>query len=275
MKKEQRLVKYDHDLQIEAYWFQGLLQKFPRHFHEYYVLGFVENSGSRRLYCCNNQYHITAGDVLLFNPSLPHACEPITNALLDLRCLHIKAEIMSRFMGEVNSSCAVPVFNRPVLRDAAVLDMLRELHQMIIDDVEALAKEEAFYFLLEQLEKARVTETELASCDSIQLPLLQKVKGYLLDNYSSKITLSELADLAGMNKYSLLRLFTKTEGITPYRYLETIRICHAKELLSRGVEPAEAALITGFADQSHFSKFFKDVIGLPPGQYRSIFLDKK
>lgn len=49
MKNEKRFVKYDKELQIEAYWFQGILQKFPQHFHEYYVLGFVEKSGLRHM----------------------------------------------------------------------------------------------------------------------------------------------------------------------------------------------------------------------------------
>ena len=89
------------------------------------------------------------------------------------------------------------------------------------------------------------------------------------------MTLEELAAVAFMNKYSLLRLFTKTEGITPYRYLETIRIGKAKELLAQDLEPAEVALMTGFSDQSHFSKFFKEVIGLTPGQYRNIFKVKQ
>ena len=46
MKNEKRFVKYDKELQIEAYWFQGILQKFPQHFHEYYVLGLL-----RRVAC--------------------------------------------------------------------------------------------------------------------------------------------------------------------------------------------------------------------------------
>ena len=53
MKNEKRFVKYDKELQIEAYWFQGILQKFPQHFHEYYVLGFVEKSGLRHM-CYDN-----------------------------------------------------------------------------------------------------------------------------------------------------------------------------------------------------------------------------
>ena len=62
MKNEKRFVKYDKELQIEAYWFQGILQKFPQHFHEYYVLGFVEKSGLRHMCYDNVDYYITAGD---------------------------------------------------------------------------------------------------------------------------------------------------------------------------------------------------------------------
>ncbi len=106
-------------------------------------------------------------------------------------------------------------------------------------------------------------------------PPVRRVTEHLLGHYTEKVTLEELAAVACMNKYSLLRLFTKTEGITPYRYLETIRIGKAKELLAQDLEPAEVALMTGFSDQSHFSKFFKEVIGLTPGQYRNIFKVKQ
>lgn len=74
-----------------------------------------------------------------------------------------------------------------------------------------------------------------------------------------------------MNKYSLLRAFTKYRGITPYRYLQTVRVNYAKELLSRGVKPVDAAVSAGFSDQSHLSHFFSEFIGLTPGQYQQIF----
>jgi len=53
--------------------------------------------------------------------------------------------------------------------------------------------------------------------------------------------------------------------------LETIRINKAKTLLENGVQPIEAAIQTGFSDQSHFSHFFMRLIGLTPGQYRAMF----
>ncbi|MNP71101.1 Bifunctional transcriptional activator/DNA repair enzyme AdaA [compost metagenome] len=85
------------------------------------------------------------------------------------------------------------------------------------------------------------------------------------------ISLNELADLTEMSKYHLLRLFTRQKGISPYRYLETIRINQAKRLLEQGLLPIEVAAQTGFSDQSHFTNFFKKLIGLTPKQYRRIF----
>lgn len=66
-------------------------------------------------------------------------------------------------------------------------------------------------------------------------------------------------------------VFTKTKGVTPYSYLENIRIGKAKKLLEQGMPPIEAALQTGFSDQSHFTNYFNRFIGLAPGVYREIF----
>lgn len=60
MKKEVRTVVYDDDLHIEAYRFEGIAQPFPNHFHEYYVVGFVEE-GERALSCKNQEYTVKKG----------------------------------------------------------------------------------------------------------------------------------------------------------------------------------------------------------------------
>lgn len=70
MEREERLVRIDDELKIEAYQFVGIMQKFPNHFHEYYVIGFVE-AGRRYLTCKNREYVIDAGDLLMFNFHVP------------------------------------------------------------------------------------------------------------------------------------------------------------------------------------------------------------
>lgn len=69
MKQEMRTVKYNAELKVEAYHFQGIMQKFPNHFHEYYVIGYIEQ-GQRFLSCKNKEYTIEPGDLLLFNPAI-------------------------------------------------------------------------------------------------------------------------------------------------------------------------------------------------------------
>lgn len=73
---EERRVCYDSDLKIEAYQFQGLMQKFPNHFHDHYVVGFIE-SGKRHLSCKNRDYILVSGDMLLLNPRENHECEQV------------------------------------------------------------------------------------------------------------------------------------------------------------------------------------------------------
>jgi transcriptional regulator GlxA family with amidase domain len=60
--------------------------------------------------------------------------------------------------------------------------------------------------------------------------------------------------------------------VTPYRYLQNIRINEAKKLLEQGILPIEVAMQTGFSDQSHFTNFFNKFIGLSPRVYRDIFI---
>ena len=79
-----------------------------------------------------------------------------------LRCLNIKPEIMSQFMQELTGSEEVPLFASPVLRgDELSGSLLRELHQMIMQEREDMAKEETFYFLLEQLVAAGISKTSI------------------------------------------------------------------------------------------------------------------
>ena len=67
------------------------------------------------------------------------------------------------------------------------------------------------------------------------------------------IYLDQICHLEGLSKSTLLRAFTKSKGVTPYSYLQNIRIGEAKKLLEQGLPPVEAAVQTGFSDQSHFT----------------------
>ena len=271
MEQETRTVKYDPELKIEAYSFKGIMQKFPNHFHDYYVIGFIE-SGERCLSCKNRKYTVEPGDLLLFNPRDNHTCEQIDGRTLDYRCINVHPETMSKAAFEITGKDYLPYFSPAVIFHSELASLLRELHMIIMEEEKDFRKEEIFFFLLEQLIK-EFSEKGIEQSGPEENRETKIICNYLEKNYMKNITLDELSGLTGLSKYYLLRSFTKQKGISPYRYLETIRIDRAKKLLEQGVLPIEAALQTGFTDQSHFSNFFKKFIGLTPKQYMNIFTD--
>ena len=270
-KSELRTARYDPELMVEAYQFQGVMQAFPNHFHEHYVIGFIERG--RRNLKVRASCHLTApGDLLLFNPGENHACEAHDDQPLDYRCINIEPAVMARAVREIFASECLPEFTQPVVFHCEFIDELRELHAMILRGERGVRKEERFYFLLEQLLR------EYAQAGGREQPAepraeVKAVCEYLNAHAAEQISLDSLGAIAGLSKYHLLRAFTKEMGITPYSYLETIRIDRAKALLRQGTSPADAALNAGFSDQSHFSNAFKRFIGLTPGQYRRVFAE--
>ena len=271
MDTETRTVSYDSELQIEAYHFQGVLQTFPNHFHEYYVIGLLE-SGRRHISCGNKEYTAEPGDLVLFNPRDSHTCGQIDGKPMEYRCINIQPAGMGRAVREITGSETLPYFTPQVVFQSELVPVLRELHLMIMEEETDFRKEEGFFFLLEQL-IGEYAEAEQPSPKPEQSPNTKAVCGYLEEHYGKSITLDDLCGLTGMSKYYLLRTFTKEKGISPYRYLETIRIDRAKKMLEEGIAPLDVAMGTGFADQSHFTNFFKKFIGLTPKQYMNIFKD--
>lgn len=268
MNKEFRTVKFDVELRVEAYHFQGIMQKFPNHFHEYYVLGFIEE-GNRHLSCKNREYTVVPGDLVLFNPGDNHTCEQIDGKTLDYRCINIQPEVMGKAVFEITGNEELPYFATTVVYRSEFASQLKELHSLIMEEERDFRKEELFLLLLEQLIEEHAAEPP--STKSEHSTEIAVVCDYLENNYRESITLDQLSDLTGLSKYYLLRSFTKQMGISPYRYLETIRIDKAKKLLEQGILPIDAALQTGFSDQSHFSNYFKKFIGVTPKQYQSIY----
>lgn len=268
MMKEKRIIVYDEQLKIEAYQFKGIIQKFPNHFHDYYVIGFIEK-GNRILSCKNNEYVLKTGDILLLNPLDNHTCYSEDGEALDYRCLNISKAVMKKIVEEIFTIDYLPEFNDPVIFSSDLVEALKLLHEMIMKKETEFFKEELFYLLLEQLIKEYAI---LASNKKLEFKEpIKKVKQFLDDNYEKQISLNELSELSGMNKYTLIRNFTHEMQTTPYQYLETIRINHAKELLETGINLTEAAMLSGFSDQSLFTRFFKKLIGLTPKQYQNIF----
>ncbi|SMP53914.1 AraC family transcriptional regulator [Anoxynatronum buryatiense] len=271
MKKEVRTICYDEELHIEAYHFEGIMKPFPNHFHEYYVIGFIEG-GQRILSCRNSEYVIQRGNIVLFNPGDNHACVQNDEGTFDYRGFNISQNVMLDLARELTGKCELPGFSQHVIFDEELTCYLQPLHQLIMRGSNEFEKEEHLLLMLSLLfqKYGQPFECCIPECREE----IENVCSFLQENYAEKICLDELCNHAHLSKSTLLRAFVNSKGVTPYLYLEAIRINEAKKLLKQGMPPVEAALQTGFSDQSHFTNFFNRFIGLSPGIYRDIFLKK-
>ena len=126
-EQEQRRVYYDKDLKIEAYNLSGVVQKFPNHFHEYYVIGFVEG-GKRHLWSRNKEYDVSAGDLILFNPRDNHYCAPIDGEPLDYRAVNIDPSVMEQAVREITGREFTPRFTRNVVYRSDITQSVSALY---------------------------------------------------------------------------------------------------------------------------------------------------
>ena len=271
MKRETRTVVYDDELRMEAYRFEGIVQPFPNHFHEHYVIGFVEK-GQRVLSCKNKEYSIEKGNIILFNPGDNHACVQSDGGTFDYRGFNISKSTMLDLAEEVTGKRELPGFSKNVIYDEEIACYLRTLHEMVMNGTSDFGKEESLLLLISALIQNYGQPFE--SCVPECRQEIEKACEFIRQHLNERIYLDQICHDTGLSKSTLLRAFIKSKGITPYRYLETIRINKAKALLRKGMQPIDAAMQTGFSDQSHFTNYFNRFIGLAPGVYREIFFDR-
>ena len=158
-----------------------------------------------------------------------------------------------------------------MVRDGELAGRLRALHRAVLGDKPGLRREEALLLAWGRLLPGYAGAAETAPACRAEV---ERACAFIRSRYARHITLEELSRQAGLSKSALVRAFAKAKGVTPYRYLMAVRISEARRLLERGVSPAEAAVETGFSDQSHFTNYFTAFTGLTPGACRALFREE-
>src|SRR5271170_7243088 len=93
---------------------------------------------------------------------------------------------------------------------------------------------------------------------------LRRLRDYVVAHLDEPIGVEALADIAARSPFHFTRVFTRSVGMTPHRYVVHLRLQRALELVREGRSGmAEIAARTGFADQSHLSRWVRRVHGVP------------
>lgn len=120
--------------------------------------------------------------------------------------------------------------------------------------------------LFDETEVLRKTDAPSCNQDAARMKAMLL---FLYAHYGSPITLSDIADAAGISPRECTRCFRRSVGSSPIRFLVSYRVQQAAQKLAASGSPVSLiAEECGFTSESYFGKSFRETFGCTPREYR-------
>jgi AraC-like DNA-binding protein len=159
-----------------------------------------------------------------------------------------------------------PFFRSSAIDEPHLIAGFRSLHSALErrDEISEIREglTQVFARLLERASAAGSIDTGPYDCARFR-----KAAALVRAHRFGELHLEELAAVADLTVFQLIRLFKRVSGLTPHAYLVQLRLDEARRQLRQGMPIAEAAVAAGFYDQSALSKHFRRAYGITPRQY--------
>ena len=219
---------------------------YKKHFHDTYSISLI-TSGECKIEIENSIYLFKEGDIRVINPYEIHqifksSWEHI-NFIFSSYCLHtiLKDNFTYKFNNFINDNTLAKK-----LLNADTNDTFKIVKYMVQNHLKDKIKSKNF---------------------SLDEDKLQKAITYIYQNANRQdISLDEIASYVGISKYHFIREFKKRFNITPYRYIQNIKINNAKKMMRYHLPLSHIALECGFVDQSHLINSYKKFYGHTPSK---------
>jgi AraC-like DNA-binding protein len=225
------------------------------------------------------QYRTATGDAVLYPGSFllgnTHDCFECGHAHSHGdRCLSLR--VSQELFAEVAASNAGSSrfkFAQPMLPARAESATLTAALQRCIHSPNAIAAEEAVYEAVGEVQRALSLKAHNPlRPNASELRRLSTVLRHIETHLAEDIELDTLASLAAMSKYHFLRVFARSTGSTPHRYILSQRLRHAATSLAQSIDPiSHIVLRSGFNDVSTFNRYFQRTLKCTPTAYRARF----
>lgn len=239
---------------------------FAKHTHDQFGIGLVIQGGQRSA-SGRGVVEALRGDAITVNPGEVHDGMPLDHRGRSWRMLYFDPGLVFQAAAELMDRPALGVeFERPVVRDAQLEACFAQLFRTVTVTSAAagtLAGEEALCRLLQHM----LTRHATVRAPRQRNGAILRARQCIDDDPASNPSLSDLVELAGLNRFQLLRSFVKETGLPPHAYLVQRRTLLARELIAAGVRLVDAAAQAGFSDQSHMNRAFMRFFGYTPAHF--------
>ena len=265
---------YDSDLNVNACMLSDYPQYFPQHYHNYYTIG-LNLKGTHSLTCCYDKtftHHILGEDMfILLNPFEVHQGHGIDNLKTTYCSLSIPINVMYKYWNQPKEKNKyLLIFQKTTVTDEDLATKFLDFQYLFLENTTAFFNKNMQFDRIINEIVSKYTTIKTTAIASQNL-VISSACNYITQNYHKNFTVEEMCKQLNIKISTLFFHFHKEFGITPQRYIMSMRIIAAKQLLKTSMPISNVALAVGFYDHSHFTNFFKRIEGITPLEYRHAF----
>ena len=249
---------------IELHRGSAITSEYPRHWHdELYLSAIVEGGGE--VDCVGASYVTAPGTLVLIPSGEIHADR---KRRCSFRCMFIELPALQAALEQFTEQGLPGInFRTEMIHEARTMRSFLQLHRSLEERESRSGDDFGVLSFFHRLVRQHSTAGMRAVRDGNEDFAVQRTRRFLDEHYAESVSLLDLARLTGLSPYYLHRSFCRKIGMPPHAYQVQVRVTRARSLLRRGRTISDAASSAGFVDQSHFSRHFKRLTGVTPGQF--------
>ena len=236
-------------------------------------LFFIVLDGSGVIGYNGMEYHLHKGNCVFIDCKKSYFQGADTNNLWRIKWAHFYGSNMNGIYDKYLQRGGLPCFSSRYL----------EKYECLLDELFMIAASDLHIRDMKLYEKLTSLLTLLMEESWDQINTLQNkrhtkrqmqpIKDFIDQHYHEKITLEELSAQFYINKFYLTRVFKEQYGISINNYIQELRITRAKQLLRfTELSIEEVGRACGIVDGNYFSRVFKKVEDVSPGEFRRMWV---
>lgn len=248
------------------------------HSHNFYELLYCRNTCGAEYLVGSQRYKLQKGDIILIPPGVSHRPilpEPLSQPYIrDILWLsqdfvdNMKHFYNHSFIDNINNYCLLRTHNTNY-------EYLGEyFHKGVLENEQKMYGYETIIIgntitLLTHLIRA-LSDKKSIPLKAEKPELFDEITDYIENNYSNKISLSDISNKFYISESTINLLFKEKMNTSFYRYVTLRRLIEAKRLISENIPLEDVANLVGYIDYSTFYRAFKHEYGISPRKYKNM-----
>ncbi|WP_027796208.1 AraC family transcriptional regulator [Paraburkholderia acidipaludis] len=245
--------------------------RYPPHAHDTHCLAVI-TGGALAVEVRDQRRVCRRGDVVVIDADVVHAGAAGDDGQWKMRVQHVQPAALAAYCERLGIARRERFALRsPFIVDAELSRHLYGVNWCSETDHDRFKRSEALACAVVGLYARHAGRSGNLPVVRREPALIRAVKRRLREDLHARLTLSTLASEFDVTPFVLLRAFVREAGLSPHAFQQQERIRNAMPMLREGRSIAEIGAQTGFADQAHFTRVFKQQTGVTPKVYQSAF----